>query len=357
MTTRTEAPGFDETAVKSNGSRKPKGGDVEQSAKNLIAHFRGGYYRVMVEDPHHESRGGENLELFEALMLCQLAGGHLFVEDEPGVGKTQGTKAFAALQAVDFKRIQLTPDLLPREITGWPTPNGFHQGAIFTNILLLDEIRRASPKTQSGLLEVMEEGQVTVDGVTREIEDPFTAVATTNPQEHEGTYPLPQAEVDRFAMFINVTPPRDRKARGEIARRNRNGGPEAEPLVLHEGVALNKGRIVGLQRTRAGVEVPAWIEDAYVPAIVDSLREHKSVERKPPGVRAEVWLPRLAQARALILGQAEVTAEHVDYVAYAGLSHRFDVYYGNDGLPVASKAQVIRECLKQARAERPAGKE
>lgn len=344
MTTKTVDSNTTEAKSRSNGHRAMVDSD-EQSAMNFMAHLRGAYGRLMVG----QEERADSIGLFDALSLCLLAGGHVLEEDEPGVGKTAGSKHFARLLNMGFNRVQMTPDLLPREIIGYMTPSGFHRGPIFTNVLVVDEIRRASPKTQAGLLEVMEENQATVDGMTYKVEEPFMVMATTNPEEHEGTYPLPLAQMDRFAMFVEVKPPRDRKARGEIARRNRNGGPQAQPFTVG-GREIGTDDIRELQRLRQKVEVPLFIDDSYIPALVDKLRDSPHIDRKPTGVRSEIWLSRLAQARALTLGQAEVSVEHVDYVSFGVLPHRFDLDVNSEASG-NTKQSVIRQCLEQTAAE------
>jgi MoxR-like ATPase len=321
----------------------------EQAAKNTIAHIRQAYHEVMVEGPESRKDDRENLAYFDGLMLCQMAEGHLFAEDEPGVGKTSGAKAYARLQDIIYNRIQMTPDTLPRAITGWSEPSGVKYGPIFANFVLVDEIRRAAPETQSALLEVMEEGQATFDGQTHPLHLPYMFVATTNPEEHEGTYPLPQAQLDRFSMSITLRASKDRRTRGAVARRNRNGGLKAEPIRVG-GRTLNADVILSLQKVRRNVAVPTKLEDEYVPALVDYVSDHKQTRRQPTGYRAEIWIPRLAQARALMLGEAEVTVDHVDYVAFSALNHRFDTQYDNDGRPFP-KTQVVREATTKARAE------
>jgi MoxR-like ATPase len=169
-------------------------------------------------------------------VVAMLAGGHILIEDVPGVGKTLLAKSLARSLQAEFRRIQFTPDLLPADVTGLNVYNQgegdfeFWAGPVFANVVLADEINRASPKTQSALLEAMEEGSVTVDGVTRHLAQPFCVIATQNPVEHEGTYPLPHAELDRFMIKMQVGYP-DEDAETEMLKLSEDPVADISPVV------------------------------------------------------------------------------------------------------------------------------
>ncbi|SEP59095.1 MULTISPECIES: AAA family ATPase [Butyrivibrio] len=255
------------------------------------------------------------------LALCALiANGHVLLEDVPGTGKTVLAKSIAASAGIDFERIQFTPDLLPTDITGLNVVNvqngefSFHKGPVFTSILLADEINRATPRTQAGLLECMEERQVTVDGVTRKLPDPFFVIATQNPIETAGTFPLPEAQLDRFMMKLSMGFP----------------SQDEEKKILER--ALTGDRLKALEAVVTGEDILAWRQEAssvsvhkellaYITDIVKATRNRSDVAA---GVspRGSIALLRCAQALAFIRGREYVVPEDIKELAVPVLAHR-----------------------------------
>jgi MoxR-like ATPase len=280
-------------------------------------------------------------EASRTAVACLLSGGHLLIEDIPGVGKTLLAQALAASIGGSFHRIQGTPDLLPGDVTGSMVPHGddfelrFRPGPIFSNVVVFDELNRANPRTQSALLEATEEAAVTVDGTTRELPQPFLLVATQNPLEMTGTYPLGEGALDRFAAV--VTPGRA-SARDEIevltGRRGRSVLRSVEPVV-------DIGDLVAARRTVADVFVADAIA-RYVVAILDATRSHPRV-RLGASTRGGVSLVGLAKAHAAMRGRHFVTPDDVTAVAEASLAHRVIV---NDAVgSVRAGREVVAECL------------
>jgi len=253
------------------------------------------------------------------LVTALLAGGHALVEDVPGVGKTLLARAFASSLGLTFARVQGTPDLLPTDVTGSSVLKGdeFHflPGPVFANVLLVDEINRATPRTQSALLEAMQERQVSAEGKTRPLPDPFLVLATQNPIELEGTFALPEAQLDRFLLRIAMGYP-DEEAERRIARRHQ---ASAEPLdgVTTVAPAEEALALRGVART---VHVSEDVE-RYVVTIVRATREHADV-RLGASPRGSVALYRVAQAWALLDGRGFVLPDDVRSVAHAVLEHR-----------------------------------
>ncbi|PWT26964.1 AAA family ATPase [Butyrivibrio fibrisolvens] len=255
------------------------------------------------------------------LALCALiANGHVLLEDVPGTGKTVLAKSIAASAGIDFERIQFTPDLLPTDITGLNVVNvqngefSFHKGPVFTSILLADEINRATPRTQAGLLECMEERQVTVDGVTRKLPDTFFVIATQNPIETAGTFPLPEAQLDRFMMKLSMGFP----------------SQDEEKKILER--ALTGDRLKALEAVVTGEDILAWRQEAssvsvhselvtYITDIVKATRNRSDVAA---GVspRGSIALLRCAQALAFIRGREYVVPEDIKELAVPVLAHR-----------------------------------
>ncbi|CAN5492150.1 MoxR family ATPase [soil metagenome] len=252
-------------------------------------------------------------------VVAMLAGGHVLLEDVPGVGKTLLAKSLANSVTANFKRIQCTPDLLPSDVSGVnifdQKDNSFHfvPGPIFTNILLVDEINRATPRTQSSLLEAMEEGQVTSDGTTRQLPPLFFVIATQNPIEHHGTFPLPEAQLDRFMMSMSLGYPQADQEAEIIKKAMKEGGFKVDSILSTEDV-LN---------ARAGVK-KIFVHDAlvnYVVQIVQTTRKHPSVLL---GVspRGSQLLVRAAQANAFIDGRDFVTPDDIKLLAPSVFGHR-----------------------------------
>lgn len=263
---------------------------------------------------------GKDHEIDLAL-ACMVAGGHLLIEDKPGTGKTTMAKAIAASIGGSVRRVQFTPDLLPSDITGVTVFNPatteftYREGPAFANLLIADEINRASPKTQAALLEVMEERQITADGVTRPVPDPFMVVATQNPLDFQGTYPLPEVQLDRFSMKLELGyAPAD--AELEVMARIRNEQPSAQQVMTTE-----QFRELVVLASRVNV-APAL--HRYVLEIVTATRAHRDLRL---GVSTRGAITLLAVIRAMALGRnrAFATPEDVKDVAVQVLAHRVAV--------------------------------
>ena len=261
------------------------------------------------------------LELILAALLCD---GHVLLEDYPGLAKTLIARSFAQSSSLRFSRIQFTPDLMPSDVTGSSvfdqqrTEFTFLPGPIFTNLLLADEINRAPPKTQAALLEAMQERQVTTEGETRVLEAPFLVMATQNPIEYEGTYPLPEAQLDRFLVRISVGYPERDDEIEMLERRVRRGvdDVELEPVI-------DAPTLVELQRSLEQVHVSEAIE-GYVVDLVTATRESRrlAVGASPRGSLAVL---KLSRAKAALSGRDFVTPEDVKAVAVPALAHRLMV--------------------------------
>lgn len=281
-------------------------------------------------------------EVIENLLIALLGGGHILMEDVPGVGKTTLAKALAKSISADFKRVQFTPDLLPTDILGSSIYNPrdgsftFKEGPIFTNILLGDEINRASPRTQSSLLEAMSERQASIEGKTYPLPEPFLVLATQNPIEYHGTYPLPEAQLDRFGMKINLGYP-DKNHEVEVLYSQFHHHPldDIAPIV-------DCATILELQSSVRAVKVDALIAH-YIVELADSTRHHASVKVgcSPRGTLA---LFRTAQSHAFVEGRDYAIPEDVKAVAVATLAHRLalDTKAKYSGV---AKEDVVREVL------------
>jgi MoxR-like ATPase len=253
-------------------------------------------------------------------LLCLLAEGHVLVEDVPGVGKTVLAKALARSLDLTFHRVQFTPDLLPADVTGvnvFDRQSGafrFRPGPVFANVVLVDEINRASPKTQSSLLEAMQEGQVTVDGATHMLVRPFLVIATQNPVEYEGTYPLPEAQLDRFAVRMTIGYP----PQGDEARMLAEQTTEP-PLEQLEPVAGHAELVAAIAAARR-----VHVEESVNRFVVALLRHTRASERLALGgsPRSGIALLRLAKARALVERRDFVVPEDVLSLAVPVLAHR-----------------------------------
>jgi MoxR-like ATPase len=260
----------------------------------------------------------------ELILLALLSDGHVLLEDYPGLAKTLIARSFAQATSLKFSRIQFTPDLMPGDVTGSQifdqrtTDFVFRPGPVFANLLLADEINRAPPKTQASLLEAMQERQVTIENATHVLEPPFLVLATQNPIEYEGTYPLPEAQLDRFLVRISIGYP-EREDEIEMLERRRQRGVdevELEPVV-------DAATLVELQRALEQVHVSDAIE-GYIVDLVRATRESRqlAVGASP---RGSIALLKLARAKAALSGRDFVIPEDVKAVAVPALAHRLTV--------------------------------
>lgn len=256
----------------------------------------------------------------EQLLTCLIAEGHVLIEDVPGVGKTLLAKSLARSIDCEFNRIQFTPDLLPSDVTGvsiWDRQESafvFKPGAIFANIVVGDEINRASPKTQAALLEAMEERQVTTDGKTKLLPEPFMVVATQNPIEHEGTYPLPEAQLDRFMMRVSVGyPSRDKELEMLETHSLRSTFEDLEPVV-------SAGEVGAMIEIARRVEVVPAVR-SYIIDIVEGTRRHPEV-LLGASPRSALYLQKASRARAASEERDYVTPDDVKTLAGSVLEHR-----------------------------------
>ena len=259
-------------------------------------------------------------EVIRACVVALLAGGHLIIEDFPGVGKTLLAKSLAKTIDCRFARVQFTPDLLPGDVTGVTVFNQksgefeFRPGPIFANIVLADEINRASPKTQSSLLECMEERQATIDSVTHPIDPPFMVIATQNPIEYEGTYPLPEAQLDRFMMRLSLGYP-SQEAEENIIHEQTSHNPLAELRPVLDGA-----EVLAMTQAVARVRVAPALR-SYVVDLLAATREQREIYLGA-SPRAGIALTRTAKALALLRGRDFVVPKDVKDLAVRVLAHR-----------------------------------
>jgi MoxR-like ATPase len=286
--------------------------------------------------------------LLKKILAAMLVQGHVLLEDYPGLGKTLLVKLLARTLGCSFARVQFTPDMLPADIIGtrvWqPSQSTFQTvvGPVFTQLLLADEINRATPKTQSALLEAMEERQVTIEGETHKLPRPFLVLATQNPIEMEGTYPLPEAQLDRFALRLSMGYPKSRDEESDILGRRISWGSN-DPTAAMTPV-VNAETFVEIQTL---VERSVYVDRAILDYISDIVRGTRADSKVEMGVspRGAVHLMGLSKALALLDGEDFVTPDHVKFIAADTLSHRIvlRIEYQLENFPTRS---IVDEVVK-----------
>ena len=281
--------------------------------------------------------------VLERMLLAILCDGHVLIEDYPGLAKTLMAKSFAAALGCAFKRVQFTPDLLPADITGTyifdrkASEFVLRRGPVFTNVLLADEINRAPPKTQAALLEAMQERQTTLEGETHALPRPFVVFATQNPIEYEGTYPLPEAQVDRFLMRIDIGYPTREQEKEVLDRRRQRKAEEVRiPTVA------DPDRVLAMQAACEEVHVEDDVE-RYIVEVVARTREHSQVE-VGASPRGSLALMKLGRASAALRGRDYVVPDDVKGVAVEALAHRI-LLKPDPWIKGVRTASIVREVL------------
>ncbi len=281
------------------------------------------------------------LRLAVTALMC---GGHMLIEDVPGVGKTMLARALATSTGCSFKRIQFTPDLLPSDVTGVSIYNQkeadfeFREGPIIAQIVLADEVNRATPKTQSALLEAMEEHQVTVDGITHKLPAPFMVLATQNPIEYEGTFPLPEAQLDRFLIRIHLGYP---SPTDEVTVLDLQQNQHPVDTIMQ---VTNPVEILQLQRAVKEIYVDPLIKQ-YIVALANATREHESVYLGA-SPRGSIAMFRTSQAKALLEGRDFVTPDDVKELALVTMGHRIIMSPGAK-VKGTTVADVVSSCMSR----------
>ncbi|MDF1595547.1 MAG: MoxR family ATPase [Acidimicrobiia bacterium] len=286
---------------------------------------------------------GKRLAL-EMVLMAMLSDGHVLIEDYPGLAKTLMARSFAVVTGLEFARLQFTPDLMPMDITGSTVMDPqtasfeFRRGPVFSNLLLADEVNRAPAKTQAALLEAMQERQVTIDGVSHPIERPFLVIATQNPIEYEGTYPLPEAQLDRFIMRISVGYPTALDERAMLANRleRRVDEVDLDPVIT-------PAELRTMQAAVEEVHVDPGILD-YLVAVVAATREQHRVQ-VGSSPRGSLALLKLSRARAALGGRDFVTPDDVKSVAVSALAHRL-ILKPEMWVQDITDADIVRDCLE-----------
>lgn len=291
-------------------------------------------------------------EQIDFLFLSLLVGGHVLLEDVPGTGKTKLARAFSRSMDLSFSRIQFTIDLLPSDLTGIHYFDKktdsfiFRKGPLFTNVLLADEINRATARTQSSLLECMEEKQITVDGETNILEAPFFVIATQNPLETQGTFPLPEAQLDRFIMMLSMTYPTVDEGISILKRYEKD-----DPLQTLESV-VNRTDLTACQNECDAVYVS---DDClkYLLSVVEATRNHNDV-KIGASPRASIALLKLCKARAALEGRSFITPDDIKALAAPTLAHRLSLHSvgslakNQSGVSVTDRRiAIVSECLKK----------
>ena len=284
-------------------------------------------------------------DLLVMVMSSALAGGHVLLEDYPGLGKTLIARSFAAALGLDFKRIQFTPDLLPGDITGGYVFNRnknefeLRKGPVFTNVLLADEINRASPKTQSALLEAMQEGQVSLEGETLPLADPFLVLATQNPIEYEGTFPLPEAQLDRFMVKLTVGHPSVAEEK-EILQRRRERKQDEVPLLQ----VTKPEQILEMRAAVENVHVHSDLEN-YIAELVHATRSDRRVT-VGASPRASLAFLKLARAFAALEGRDYIIPDDIKRFAVSVLGHRL-VLQPEHWMSLRVRGDIVAEVLNK----------
>jgi MoxR-like ATPase len=282
-------------------------------------------------------------EPLELVLLGFLADGHVLLEDFPGLAKTLAARSFAQVLSMRFARIQFTPDLMPSDVTGssiWNQRDGdfeFRPGPIFTNFLLSDEINRAPPKTQAALLEAMQERQVTIEGQTHRLEPPFLVIATQNPIEYEGTYPLPEAQLDRFLLRTAFGYP---SREGEVDVLARRIERESDDVEL--GAVVDRETLLGMQRAVESVHVAPSVQEYCVDLVAGTRDSQSTAVGASP--RGSLALLKLARCRAALQGRDFVLPDDVKAIAVPALAHRL-VLRPELWVQRVSAEDVVREVL------------
>jgi MoxR-like ATPase len=284
-------------------------------------------------------------EAVRGMLVALLADGHVLIEDHPGVGKTALARAVARSVRAEFSRVQCTADMLPADLTGTMVFNQresafeFHPGPIFANVVLVDEINRASPKTQSGLLECMQERHVTVDATSHELARPFLVFATQNPVEYEGTYPLPEAQVDRFMVRLSLGYPDAQAEAGMLL------GHESRDKVLELEPVADRAEIVEAVETAHRVHASRALRD-YIVALLRRTRDDERVELGA-SPRAGLMLLRAAKARALVRGRDHALPDDVQALAQTVLTHRIMLVPEAAGV---DRAEIVADAVSSVPA-------
>jgi MoxR-like ATPase len=285
------------------------------------------------------------VDVLERILAGILANGHVLIEDYPGLAKTLIARLFAQALNLSFKRLQCTPDLLPADVTGSflfdqrQARFEFRPGPVFTHLLLVDEINRATPKTQAALLEAMQEAQVSVEGESFPLEPPFLVIATQNPIEMEGTYPLPEAQLDRFLMRVSVGYPSADEERQILERRRQRRQDEAQvPAVV------SRDEVLAMQSTLEDVFVSDAVERYVVDLVQATRTDHRVALGASP--RGALALLKLARAWAVLRGRDFVTPDDVKAMAGSALSHRL-ILQPELWVSKLSAAQVVNDLLMQ----------
>lgn len=292
-------------------------------------------------------RGKE--QVVERVLAAVVSGGHILMEDIPGVGKTTLATTFAKALSLDYKRVQFTPDVLPSDIVGFSMYNSgsgefeYRPGSVFCNLFLADEINRTSPKTQSALLEVMEEQHVTVDGVTRELPDPFIVIATENPTGSSGTQMLPESQLDRFMICVSMGYPAHEDAVSILKGESAHLIDRVKPVLTEE-------ELRGIRQDTENVFVHESIYE-YIVTLVEETR-HNELFDMGASPRATIALLRIARAMAVLQGRDYVTAQDVQTVMADVLGHRVrcSARTRADGLTTAQAIAKLRQKVKAPRS-------